>query len=152
MKKDLKGFIVGVLVTVVLMSTVAFAAGTKQNIEVVFNSVNLAVNGRKVAADNILYKGTTYVPLRSVAEMLGKKVAWDQKTNTASINDKGGVIDVQPGVSTVTVEELPYTITILEPDSIGNRYMEATYTNNSKYPITGMSLTVLLKDKTRKPI
>src|SRR5699024_9430963 len=33
------------------------------------------------------------------------------------------------------------------PDSIGNVYMEATYTNNSDYTITGYDMTVLLKDK-----
>ncbi len=93
MKKELKGFIIGVLVTVMLMATVAFAEGVKQKIEVMFNSVNLAVNGKPVKADNILYKGTTYVPIRAVGEMLGKKVAWDGKTNTASINDKGKVPD-----------------------------------------------------------
>lgn len=88
MKKELKGFIVGVIITAMLMSTVALAGGVKQKIEVMLNSVNLAVNGKSVKADNILYKGTTYVPLRAVAEMLGKEVGWDQKTNTASINDK----------------------------------------------------------------
>ena len=88
MKREFKGFIVGVIITVMLMSTVALAGGVKQKIEVMLNSVNLAVNGKSVKADNILYKGTTYVPLRAVAEMLGKDVGWDQKTNTASINDK----------------------------------------------------------------
>ena len=37
-------------------------------------------------------------------------------------------------------------IIILEPDSIGTVYMEATYTNNSKYPITSYTAKVLLKD------
>ncbi|MCF6461599.1 hypothetical protein [Clostridium sp. Cult3] len=37
-------------------------------------------------------------------------------------------------------------IVILEPNSIGTVYMEATYTNNSKYPITAYSAKVLLKD------
>ncbi|CAM2079568.1 MAG: DUF4352 domain-containing protein [uncultured Clostridium sp.] len=50
----------------------------------------------------------------------------------------------------VTLEELPMNITILEPDSIGNRYMEATFTNNSKYAIKGFNVTVLLKDKNEK--
>lgn len=39
-------------------------------------------------AYNILYKGTTYVPFRDIAEMLDKEVGWDQKTYAASINDK----------------------------------------------------------------
>lgn len=47
-------------------------------------------------------------------------------------------------------DEIKPEITILEPDSIGNVYMEATYTNNSKYPITAYQLTVLLKDKNEK--
>ena len=89
MKKELKGFAIGVIVTVMLMSTVTFAGGVKQKIEVALNSINLTVNGKPVKADNILYKGTTYVPLRVISEMLGKEVGWDGKTNTASINDKG---------------------------------------------------------------
>ena len=89
MKKQIKGFVIGVVVTAMLMTTVVFAGGVKQTIEVVMNSVNLTVNGEKVAADTILYNGTTYVPLRVTAEMLGKEVGWDQETSTASINDKG---------------------------------------------------------------
>ena len=75
------------VIAILLMSTV-FAAGVKKNIEVLFNSVNLTVNGNKVNAETIVYNGTTYVPLRATADMLGKEVGWDQKTSTASINDK----------------------------------------------------------------
>lgn len=93
MKKGLKGFVVGVVVAVMLMSTTAFAAGLTQKIDVVLNSVNLAVNGKSVQADNILYKGTTYVPLRAVSEMLGKHVDWNGGTNTASINDEATEVE-----------------------------------------------------------
>ncbi|WIF95036.1 stalk domain-containing protein [Caminicella sporogenes] len=89
MNKQFKGFIMGVVVTVMLMSTIALADGAKQTIEVMFNSINIAVNGKLVKADNILYNGTTYVPLRAVAEMLDKEVGWNKETRTASINDKG---------------------------------------------------------------
>jgi hypothetical protein len=88
MKKELRGFIVGMLVIVMLMGTVAFAGGVKQKIDVIFNAVNLEVNGKPVKADSILYNGTTYVPIRAVSEILDKEVGWDEKTNTASINDK----------------------------------------------------------------
>lgn len=93
MKKQIKGFVIGVIVTLLLSSTIVLGEGVKKTIEVVFNSVNLTVNGEKVAADTILYNGTTYVPLRATAEMLGKEVGWDQKTSTASINDKGTVVN-----------------------------------------------------------
>lgn len=44
-------------------------------------------------------------------------------------------------------DEIPWDITILEPSSSGTVYMEATYTNNSEYPIVGYSMKVHLKDK-----
>lgn len=87
MKKYLKGFLTGLLVATLLMN-VALGETVKKTIEVVYNSVNLTVNGKKVDADNILYNGTTYVPLRAISEMLGKEVGWNQATSTASINDK----------------------------------------------------------------
>ena len=37
MKKELKGFIIGVLVTLMLMSSLTFADGVKHTIEVMFN-------------------------------------------------------------------------------------------------------------------
>ncbi|WNQ12061.1 stalk domain-containing protein [Paenibacillus aurantius] len=89
MKKELKGFVTGVISTSLLLGGTVFADGVKQTIEVVFNGVNLKVNGQTVQADNILYDGTTYVPLRRVAEMFSKEVSWEGSTNTASINDKG---------------------------------------------------------------
>lgn len=87
MKKTIKGFILGVIFTTLLMNTV-FGVQVKKTIEVIYNSVNLTVNGTKINADNILYEGTTYVPLRAVADALGKDVGWDQETYTATINDK----------------------------------------------------------------
>lgn len=77
----------GLIVATLLMST-AVGATVKKNIEVIYNSVNLVVNGKKVNADNIIYNGTTYVPLRAIGEMLGKEIGWDQTTYTASIDDK----------------------------------------------------------------
>jgi endonuclease YncB( thermonuclease family) len=93
MKKLLRFFVVGIIVLAFLAGT---AIGrTTTTIEVVYNTVNITVNGQKIEADNILYNGVTYVPLRAVAEALNKEVGWDQDTMTASINDK-------PETATVT--------------------------------------------------
>lgn len=86
-KRTIRIIICVAVITVLLMSTV-FAVGVKKNIEVLFNSVNLTVNGNKVNAETIVYNGITYVPLRATAEMLDKDVGWNQATNTASVNDK----------------------------------------------------------------
>ena len=50
----------------------------------------------------------------------------------------------------ITIEQLPIEITIKNPDSIGNVYMDATYKNNSQKNIIGFSATVLLKDTNEK--
>lgn len=86
MKKQVKGFILGIIFMMIISNS-TFASGFKGTIEVVFNSINLQINGQKVDADNILYKGTTYIPLRKAAEILGKEVVWNQTTNTANIID-----------------------------------------------------------------
>lgn len=87
MKSKIKGFLAGVAATVLLSASVALAAP----IEVEFNAINVIVNGKRVQADNISYNDTTYVPLRVLAEMLDKKVAWDEATNSAIITDKNTV-------------------------------------------------------------
>ncbi len=75
------------LVTIItlMLNTVTMASGQVQTISVYFNSINLDVNGKQVYADNILYNGTTYIPLRKTAELLGCEVGWNGETNTASV-------------------------------------------------------------------
>lgn len=110
MKKTIKGFVLGLIIATLLMST-AFGAGVKKTIEVAFDSINLTVNGAKVDAETIVYNETTYVPLRAAAEMLGKDVGWDQATQTASINDTVEKAKEKPIVKDlITKSDLPYSI------------------------------------------
>lgn len=87
MKNKIKYFLLGVIVTSLLTSS-GLAKSVLETIQVRFNSVSIEVNGKKVDTPNILYKGTTYAPLRATAELLGKEVTWNQDTYTAGINDK----------------------------------------------------------------
>ena len=50
----------------------------------------------------------------------------------------------------VPKEELPFEFEMKKPDSAGNVYIDLTFKNNSKYPITYFNATVLLKDKNAK--
>jgi len=99
MKKRLQGFIAGCVVsTLVLTGTTVFA----DSIDALFNQINIKINGNQLAkmGDNyklqngeivpysISYKGTTYLPMRKVAELLGKSIQWDKNTNTANIKDE----------------------------------------------------------------
>ena len=71
----------------ILASGLSLGADSSESISVHRNKVNLEVNSVRVTVDNFLYNGTTYVPIRAVAGLLGKEVGWNGYTNVASIND-----------------------------------------------------------------
>lgn len=83
------------LALMLVFSTVVFAA-RKVNITVTYDNVKVVVDGRQVQfgkdskgkqIEPFIYNGTTYLPLRAVAEALGKEVQWDKNTNTAFLGD-----------------------------------------------------------------
>ncbi|HQA59089.1 MAG TPA: DUF4163 domain-containing protein [Acetivibrio sp.] len=90
MNKKGKSVIAATMAVVILTGGAVYAAGggIKKSIDVVMNGINLLVDGQTIFGDNILYNGTTYVPVRAVAESLGKEVQWDPQTFTVEIADK----------------------------------------------------------------
>lgn len=78
--------VIMILIIAMIISS-SYSISEESQIEGV-NSINIEVNGKGVEADNILFNGTTYVPLRIIAEMLNKIVSWNGETRTASIDDK----------------------------------------------------------------
>jgi len=85
MKKNLKSFVCGVLIGALLISLPVFAEQIYEKINVVRNSIVVNVDGIKLDADNFVYEGTTYVPIRKVAETFGRGVNYDEETNSADI-------------------------------------------------------------------
>ncbi len=86
--KKLYFFTLGCICTVMLISTISVFAEQAENIVAIFNKVSLVVNGEKIDKETLLYNGTTYIPLRATAEVLGKEVTWNPDNNTAYIEDK----------------------------------------------------------------
>jgi len=113
-KKNLPGFIVGVLSTaiVVVLATSVLAAYT----DVSFSTVNIELNGEKIASsrDNYILEdgktqvpysltytnenggGTTYLPVRKLSEMLGIGIEWNADTNSVSITTHDRTDTVTP--------------------------------------------------------
>lgn len=75
------------LVLVLSISLISLSKDLSESIKVYRNQVKLEVNGKQVDTDNFLYRGTTYIPIRAAAELLGKSVGWNIYTNIASIDD-----------------------------------------------------------------
>ena len=101
-----KGFILGVLVILIIFN--AIVPVLAQQIEVFFNTINIHINGKRVAdigqsykIDNgdevpysINYKGTVYLPLRKLGELFDKNIIWNDESKTAFVNDK--IIETPP--------------------------------------------------------
>jgi hypothetical protein len=92
MKIKIKYFSIGLLMGCVLMvTTPVLADSIIQKIDVVMNGVNVQVDGQELDSSSILYNGSTYLPLRKVAEAVGKDVVWNQDTMTANIVDTANI-------------------------------------------------------------
>lgn len=101
-KERRKGFALGFItalfsVAILTVGTSTFAASVKETIHVIYNNIQIVVNGEKVALGNdsrgkkiepFIYNGTTYLPVRAVGEALGERVVWDGKTNTVYVGKR----------------------------------------------------------------
>ena len=103
----MRKFLIGVLVgCLLMMTTPVLADSILQSIDVVFDSVQVQVDGEKLDTNTILYNGSTYLPMRKVAEAVGKDVEWNQDTMTANIIEKKDGDNMPTEIT--TIEELAY--------------------------------------------
>ncbi|GIP25815.1 hypothetical protein J23TS9_09450 [Paenibacillus sp. J23TS9] len=74
MKDKVKGLVLGIAIGTMLTGATAFAA-SETNIKVAIQKLGIYVDGtKKASADAIIYRGTTYVPARSVSNAIGKEI------------------------------------------------------------------------------
>ncbi len=70
------------------------ASGNKKMLEAWYMNVKIMSNNRAVSVEAdkepFIVDGTTYVPVRMLAEILNKEVLWDGQNYTVHINDKLG--------------------------------------------------------------
>lgn len=112
MKKELKGFVLGVCCTAILTGGVALAKSYSDYIEVTYDNI-------KVYKDNVLcelkdsngsiiepfiYNGTTYMPVRGTASLADMEVTWDGNTKSVylwdeMVPDETYLVDVCPPYS-----------------------------------------------------
>lgn len=107
MKKTLKGYVAGFLTAAILVGGVSYAAST----------VRIVIDGKEILptdadgnrVDPIIVDGTTYLPVRAVANAFGKAVYWDGPNYTVYIGS--------------TTTPLPYpSATLSEVDNIGDSF------------------------------
>ena len=139
LKEKIKGFIAGVCTTALLTGAVtAFAV----NIDVVMDKIKVYwdgiektltdENGNKV--EPILYNGTTYVPVRAMANLMGKEVSWDHQNMAVIVGEKPTaqstpIVDME--------DKINYSHTVLDLDTKNTH----TFTlKNDKYEVNNVLL------------
>lgn len=96
MRNQLKGFVVGVVFACLLfVPTIALA----DSIQAYFNTASITIDGKEAVKQgedyklsngsavpfSINYKGTTYIPVRKISELLGVGISYNNKTKTIQI-------------------------------------------------------------------
>jgi len=106
--KRFKDIFIGILIGCMIFTTPVLAESVLTKIDVALNGVNVQVEGVDVDVNSILYNGTTYLPMRKVAELVGKDVEWKQETMTANIVEKkdGDILSIN---NTVVNDAIIYT-------------------------------------------
>ena len=90
MKKRLQGLICGVIIGAMLTSGITFAEEIKKSAELIYNNIKITLNGEEIEPKDVngnkvepfIIDGTTYLPVRAIANALGIEVDWDGETNT----------------------------------------------------------------------
>ena len=111
----MKGYIKGLVTGLLIGATVTAIPAVAENIDALFNGVRINIGGidrvqwgESIKFDNgteapysILYNGTTYLPLRKTAELLGKEVYWNGDSKTVSVVDSGSktIVAQKPDVN-----------------------------------------------------
>lgn len=90
-----KCFVLGMLVIAMITTAIfpAFAASTTRQLNAVFSNIKIYVDdllihpkdGQGNPVEPFIYQGTVYLPVRAVADALGKPVSWDGATNSVYI-------------------------------------------------------------------
>lgn len=98
-RQQWRSFFSGVAVTALVFSLgVPALAATVRTLEVTYSGIRITLDGREVdpkdangaAVEPFAVDGTTYLPVRAVADALGLEVTWDQERQTVALSTPGG--------------------------------------------------------------
>ena len=97
MKQRLQGMVMGVLVTVLMLSTMTVFAAAPQTIEVIFGGVRTTLFGQEfvvrddqgIAIEPITYNNRLYVPVDSILHAMGDNVQWNVETGILNFGVAG---------------------------------------------------------------
>lgn len=120
MKKEQRGFLVGFIVAALMFSMVIPAvASTVQQINATYKNIKITLDGVELVPKDVngnvvepfVSGGTTYLPIRAVANALGLNVEWDGNTNTVKLTNPD--VNVSASSGTVLMDQNGIKITFM---------------------------------------
>ena len=118
MKTKFLPFVAGALTTLLLIAIPIFALASDGTFSIQVSPIHILVNGEVFAPkdangnDVMVFacNGTTYAPLRALAEAYGLEVGYDAATNTATVTNPAQTTAATSSFASVwTVKEKPVT-------------------------------------------
>ncbi len=144
MKQRLMVLIAGIAIGAVLTGSAALAANTTTWYDVLSNGIKIVIDGVTIkpkdangnTVEPIIYNGTTYLPVRAVADALGMEVYWDGPNYTVYLGDMNGELEYasKEVTSDDNIGDIWDDTTNLK-DNYGNTYSRAmsTYYDNQTF-------------------
>lgn len=107
-KKVIKSIFAACTASIMLFSATAFASKGEITVTAVYNNIKIAVDCVRVVpkdvngnvVDPFIIDGTTYLPVRALANALGQGVSWDQETSTVTIGGEPETVTSSPTLQT----------------------------------------------------
>lgn len=94
----LKSFVIGILITSMFFSIIITVSGESISKEITahYNNIKIYINNDLISPKDsngneiepFIYNGTTYLPVRAVAEAFNEEVSWDGNTKSVYIGDQ----------------------------------------------------------------
>lgn len=81
-KKKLIALVAASTLSLSMFAPTAYAASITKSLKAIFNNIKVSYNGeiKNLTTEPFIVDGTTYVPLRAVAEIMGSNVQWANNT------------------------------------------------------------------------
>ncbi len=96
MKKRLQGMIAGILICAMIMCGMVYAKQASESINVIYDNIKILIDGKEYqptdangnVVEPFIYNGTTYLPVRAIANAFDKDVDWEAQTSTVTLGSK----------------------------------------------------------------
>ncbi len=141
MKKRLQGLIVEFLIGVMLTSGVVFAKQATETISVIYDNIKILIDGKEYQPTDVngnvvepfIYNGTTYLPVRAIANVFDKEVNWEAQTSTVTLGSKN--YDWLDQMGYVDYETCSNNNTITAWDKNTETYSEVKFERGIKFKL-----------------